>query len=95
VPQLYLGFPGAAGEPPKRLVGFEKVWLAPNEKRSIEIVLDPSASNHPFSIFDSATQQWQTLDGTYTLMLGTSAADIVASSRIEVIGGRNGEASRD
>jgi beta-glucosidase len=87
VPQLYLGFPKAVGEPPKRLVGFDKAWLDPGEQRSIEIVLDPNAASHPFGIFDSARQQWQTVEGTYTLMLARSAADVVASSRIDVVGG--------
>jgi beta-glucosidase len=86
VAQLYLGFPAAAGEPPRRLVGFEKVWLKPGEKRMVEISVDPAASNHPFSIFDSARQQWKIPGGAYTLMLGTSSSDIAYSSTINVIG---------
>jgi len=33
VPQVYIQFPSAAGEPPKRLVGWEKVDLKPGEKK--------------------------------------------------------------
>ena len=86
VPQLYVGFPAAAGEPPKRLVGFEKVWLKPGEKRLVEMRIDPSAANHPFGIFDPATQTWKTVSGTYTLMLGTSSANITLSAAIDIAG---------
>jgi beta-glucosidase len=86
VPQVYLGFPAAAGEPPKRLVGFEKVWLNPGERRAITITLDPDAANHPFGIFDMASQQWKTPAGTYTVMLGTSSRDIVASRPLRIAG---------
>jgi beta-glucosidase len=32
VPQVYLGLPTSLGEPPKRLVAFEKVWLNPGRE---------------------------------------------------------------
>jgi beta-glucosidase len=86
VPQLYVEFPVAAGEPPKRLVGFEKVWLKPGEKRLVAISIDPAAPNHPFGVFDSATQKWKTPSGTYRLMLGTSSADIKLSAPLEIPG---------
>ena len=37
VPQVYLGLPMSVGEPPKRLVAFEKIWLNPGEKRKIQM----------------------------------------------------------
>ena len=33
VPQIYVQLPSALGEPPKRLVAFQKVSLQPGEKR--------------------------------------------------------------
>lgn len=84
VPQVYLGFPPAAGEPPKRLVGLEKVWLRPGEKRQVELTIDPAASSHPLGIFDSGRQQWVAVPGTYTVMLGTSSADILFSQKLQV-----------
>jgi len=35
-PQVYLGLPTATGEPPKRLVAFDKVRLAPGEKTKVK-----------------------------------------------------------
>jgi beta-glucosidase len=60
VPQVYLGLPASTGEPPKRLVAFEKVWLEPGERKRVEIVINPGASNHPLSTWDSASQRWVT-----------------------------------
>jgi len=82
VSQVYVRFPASAGEPPKRLVGFEKVWLKPGERRQVEITIDPSASNHPFETFDTRTQQWITPGGRFVLMVGTSSADVGFSQEI-------------
>jgi beta-glucosidase len=68
------------------LVGFEKVWLKPGEKRLVAMSIDPAAPNHPFGVFDSATQKWKTPGGTYRLMLGTSSADIKLSAPLEIPG---------
>lgn len=84
VPQVYLGFPPEAGEPPKRLVGFEKVWLEPGESRTIEIQLDPQASSHPFGIFNDQTKAWENPPGEYTVLVGTSSADIISTHKIQL-----------
>jgi beta-glucosidase len=84
VPQVYVGLPSAAGEPPKRLVAFQKLWLAPGEKRRVQVLVDPAATNHPLGIFDSASRQWKTVDGSYSFLVGSSSADIAASSAVTV-----------
>ena len=40
VPQLYLGFPPAAGEPPKLLKGFQKISLSPGQTQHVTFNLD-------------------------------------------------------
>ena len=40
VPQLYLGFPAAAGEPPKLLKGFQKISLSPGQTQHVTFNLD-------------------------------------------------------
>lgn len=84
VPQVYLGLPPAAGEPPKRLVAFQKVWLKPGEKKQIQLTIDPAATNHPLSIFDTATQRWKTVDGSYKVLVGNSSANMTLSDAITV-----------
>ncbi|TWE05156.1 beta-glucosidase [Neobacillus bataviensis] len=84
VPQVYLGLPKAANEPPKRLVGFEKVWLKPGEKKRVTITIDPAASNHPLSIWDSNADTWKTLDGEYKVYVGNSSDNITLTDSINV-----------
>ncbi|MDQ2665483.1 MAG: glycoside hydrolase family 3 C-terminal domain-containing protein [Gemmatimonadota bacterium] len=84
VPQVYLGFPAAAGEPAKRLVGFDKVWLNPGERRTVHVVIEPNAANHPFGVWDTATQGWTIPSGTYRLQVGQSAGNIVVEDSLTV-----------
>ena len=44
---MYLTLPDAADEPGKRLVGFDRIDLAAGEKRTVEVIVDSTASNQP------------------------------------------------
>lgn len=83
-PQVYLGLPTAAGEPPKRLVAFDKVRLNPGEKRKVQLTIDPAATNHPLSYWDEAGTRWTIADGNYSIYVGSSAEDLVASDVVKV-----------
>ena len=82
VPEVYLGFPAAAHEPPKQLKGFAKVVLQPGEERDIEIPLPAAA----FRYWNASTAGWAS-GGTYDVMLGTSSRDIVWHAPLEVPAG--------
>ncbi|MEO5814649.1 MAG: glycoside hydrolase family 3 C-terminal domain-containing protein [Gemmatimonadaceae bacterium] len=84
VPQVYVGLPASAGEPPKRLVGFEKVWLDPGQQRRIRIVIDPRAANHPLGIWDVGAQSWATPNGAFKVLVGRSATDIMLTDTVTV-----------
>jgi beta-glucosidase len=84
VAQVYLGLPTATGEPPKRLVAFQKVWLQPGEKRKVKLTIDPEATSHPLGIFDSAAQQWTIADGNYNVYVGNASDNIVLSDAVTV-----------
>ena len=47
--QVYLTLPAEAGQPSKRLVGFQKVELMPGASQRVTVTIDSSASNHPLS----------------------------------------------
>lgn len=83
VVQVYLGVPGA-GQPPKRLVGFAKEYLEPGESRDVEIVIDPAATNHPFSVWDYCSRGFAVLPGDYTVHVGTSSEDTPFSQVVSV-----------
>jgi beta-glucosidase len=95
VPQVYLGLPASTGEPPKRLVGFDKVWLQPGETARVTICVDPAAANHPLGIWNTEAQDWETPGGNYQVLLGQSSGNIVQSQSINVQGGSNGNGNGD
>ncbi len=74
VVQVYLGVP-SPGQPPKRLVGFAKVFLEPGEARQVAITIDPAATNHPLSVWSDAEHGFVVPRGRFTVHVGTSSAD--------------------
>ena len=73
----------AAQEPPKRLVGFEKVMLAPGESKEVTIAVDPEY----LSIFDEGTNAWKMVPGEYTFAAGGSSADLPLKQTVQMGGG--------
>ncbi len=69
VAQVYAGLPASAGEPPKRLVAWEKVQLAPGEEKTVNLTLDP----FHLSIFNVDKDDWQLLPGEYKVFVGGSS----------------------
>lgn len=74
VPQVYLT--QAAGDTTMRLLGFERVQLAPGESRHITIAVDPRL----LASFKWEKQQWEIKKGSYTIALGKSAEEILLQS---------------
>jgi beta-glucosidase len=72
VAQVYAALPASAEEPPKRLVGWSKVPLAPNESRYIQVTIDPKY----LSVFDEKQDSWKLVPGEYTFMVGGSSQDL-------------------
>jgi beta-glucosidase len=70
VPQLYLGFPAEAEEPPKVLRGFERVYLVAGESKQVTLTL----TQKDISYWSVINQKWTVASGTYTVWISTSAA---------------------
>jgi beta-glucosidase len=86
VVQAYISLPTSASvlgarQPPKRLVGYQRVELAPGASKSATIVIDPAASNHPLSVWNDREKKWVVPSGEFTLWVGTSSspADLVSA----------------
>ncbi|MEH7390703.1 glycoside hydrolase family 3 C-terminal domain-containing protein [Bacillus sp. JJ1503] len=82
--QVYLTLPEEAGQPAKRLVNFEKVYLEPGKSERVTLRINQADSNHPFSYFipkepdnlaNWADGKWVTADGKYGVHVGGSSAD--------------------
>ena len=66
VAQVYLGLPASAGEPPKRLVAWEKVQLDPGQSRTVTLSLEPQF----MSVFNVEKDAWELLPGDYLNFCG-------------------------
>jgi beta-glucosidase len=84
VVQVYLGLPDATGQPPKRLVGFQKVKVEPGASASAEIVVDPATTNHPLSVWSRGEHDFVIVPGEYTVYVGTSSDDTPFQDRFTV-----------
>jgi len=73
VPQIYLGMPANLNEPPKRLVGWQKVSLNPGAAQQVTIEVDQNDSSQPMSYWNTANETWTVAPGVYTVYLGNSS----------------------
>jgi beta-glucosidase len=87
VAQLYLGMPASTGEPPRQLIDFHRVTLAPGESQVVRFTITPRDE------WWWAHGRWSESAGTYRVFVGDSSAlanlPLTARYRIEsAIGGR-------
>lgn len=69
IAQVYAGLPAAAQEPPKRLVAWEKIPLAPGESKTVTLPIEPKF----LSIFNEQKDGWELLPGDYRFYVGGSS----------------------
>jgi beta-glucosidase len=80
VPQLYLT--AAAGEACLRLLGFERVELAPGATCRVTLRADPRL----LARYDGSVGSWRITPGDYTAAVGTSAITMQLTSTVELTG---------
>lgn len=78
IAEVYAGLPSAAQEPPKRLVGWEKIPLEPGESKTVNVRLEPKF----LSIFNEKTDSWELLHGTYTFFVGGSSRNTPLTAKV-------------
>jgi beta-glucosidase len=77
--QVYISLPVSANaigakQPPKRLVGFQRIDLAAGASGDVAITIDPDASNHPLSVWDERQSKWIIPQGIFTVWMGRSSS---------------------
>ncbi len=72
IAEVYAALPAAASEPPKRLVGWNKVKLNGGESKEVSVEVDPKF----LSIFNVEQNGWQLLPGEYVFMVGGSSQSL-------------------
>jgi beta-glucosidase len=78
--QVYVSLPASAGEPPKRLVAWDKIQLAPGETKAVTLPLDP----HYLSIFNVDKDGWALVPGEYKVYVGGSSRDTPLTGTVHI-----------
>lgn len=76
VPQVYLT--ARAGEPSLRLLGWDKVQLAPGESRRVTV----TANLRLLARFDGGRHAWHVTAGAYQVAVGASSADLALRTKV-------------
>jgi beta-glucosidase len=69
VAQVYVSLPAGTGEPPRRLVGWDRVRLAPGESKTVTLAIDPLY----LSVFNVERKCWDLAPGDYGVYVGGSS----------------------
>lgn len=83
VVQIYVGpndNNSVIDRPAKELRGFTKVSLQPGESKTVQIPLD----DHAYSYFNTTSDTFVQLPGTYTIFAGTNYADLPLQTEVTV-----------
>jgi len=84
IAQVYVSLPPSAGEPPKRLVAWDKIQLAPGETKVITLKLDPQY----LSIFNTVKKDWELLPGDYRVLVGATSRSTPLAVTVRIPGTR-------
>jgi len=72
IAQVYASLPAAAGEPPKRLVGWTRVELAPGESKQVSVPV----SRDRLTVYDEPSDSWKLVPGSYVIRVGGSSQSL-------------------
>ena len=82
IAEVYATLPAGAQEPPKRLVGWSKVALAPGEVKEVTVQVEPLF----LSIYNVEKNGWQSVPGDYKVWAGSSSRDLPLSATVKLGG---------
>ncbi len=80
IAEVYAALPARADEPPKRLVGWSKVWLKAGESKEVSVSVDAKY----LSIYDEAAGGWKLVPGGYTFMVGGSSQELSLTAKTDL-----------
>ena len=80
IAQVYTSFPSAAGEPPKRLIGWTRVSLAAGESKTVTVPVERDR----ITVYDEASDSWKLVPGSYTIQAGPSSADLALHQQVSL-----------
>ena len=71
IAEVYAALPTGLGEPPKRLVGWQKVALQPGQSQQVSVTVPPKL----LSTWDATNHVWKLNSGAYQMIAGASSRD--------------------
>ncbi len=80
IAQVYASLPGSTGEPPKRLIGWQKVELAPGASKTVTLTIDPLY----LSIFNEARDSFEVAGGEYKILAGASSKTLPLTQTVQI-----------
>lgn len=80
ITEVYASLPDAAGEPPRRLIGWSRIQLAPGESKQVSIPVD----RERLSIYDESSNRWKLVPGQYTIFAGSSSRELLLNRSLEL-----------
>lgn len=78
IAEIYSALPENAEEAPRRLVGWSRVNLAPNEAGDVTLKVPVKY----LSVFDPSAEKWKLVPGAYTIEVGGSSKDLPLTVRL-------------
>ncbi|PWN31092.1 glycoside hydrolase [Jaminaea rosea] len=79
VPQAYLRFPASAGEPPKVLRKFDRVFVPKGETKEVTWIFNA----YDFSHYSAKQHKWIRSEGEYEILIGKSSRKIKRKVKVE------------
>ena len=80
IAEVYASLPASTSEPPKRLIGWQKVELAAGESKTVSITIDPLY----LSIFNEAKNSFEVAGGDYKIWAGGSSGSLPLSQAVQI-----------
>jgi beta-glucosidase len=81
VAELYVGQENPKiSRPIKELKGFEKVYLQPGQSKTVTLELNQRS----FAYFNTATEKWDALPGSYNVLVGGSSEDTPLKGQVSL-----------
>jgi len=84
VAQVYIALPASTGEPPKRLVGWQKIFLQPGAQKQVTIPINVDDPSHPLSWWDVESNSWKTAPGDYAVYVGNASRNLTLAGTFRV-----------
>jgi beta-glucosidase len=80
IAEVYSSLPAAAGEPPKRLIGWTRISLAAGESKRVSVAV----KDDRLMIYQESSDSWKLVPGAYTVMVGGSSQNLPLRQTIQL-----------